>query len=891
MTNQQHPLTHFTGRSGSLAVRSLTIGLVVAAALLVPATIASATNFYVATNGLPSNDGSLAQPLDLVTALSSQGPVRPGDTVWLRGGVYRRVAALDANGNVVLYVSTLNGTASAPIAVRQYPGERVTLDGNLSPTVPVLVVNGTYTSFMGLEITNSEPNRYAVRGDGLDSYGHHNKFINLVIHDTGQGVGFWSTSAANESELYGTLIYNVGFEASDRGHGHSVYAQNANGSKRIVDNIMFNGFSFGIHAYTENGRIDNLWIEGNMLFNHGILSVTGGAKANLIFAGNQTAQNPTVIGNFGYYGAGSGGRDMDVSDCNNGTFQSNYLAGGTPLLLTCSNTVVTDNTLYGPVNNTLKATYPNNLYSTSPSGVFVGVRPNAYEPGRANVVVYNWARQPQVSVNLSAAGLASGDTYEVRDAQNYFGGPVATGTYTGALVNLPMAGLIATPVVGNAPIQPGHTDVEFGVFVVQRVTGGGAVGAPTANMSASTSALIAGQSATLSWATSGATSVSIDQGVGVVGASGSRVIAPLSTVTYTLTAVNATGTTTRTVTVAVTPAATVSPNGTMVPQQASQIVDNLGAVWTIGSGQAILRNGVLAAAAYGPKILWTGGTIYVLGLDNNWWKWTGYGWTNIGPTQPGGTTTPPATTSPDGTAVPPASSIVDSQGAVWTIGASLVILRNGAYTGGVGSKILWSGATIYVLGGDNNWWKWNGSWTNVGATQPGGSTTTPPGTTSPSGTAVPPASSIVDTQLAVWTIGAGQAILRNGVYTGGTGSKLLWTGGFVYVLGGDNNWWKWNGSWTNVGATQPGGSTTTPPPGTSANGTMVPGAAQIVDSLGAVWTIGGSQAILRNGTLAAAGYGTKILWTSNTIYVFGLNGTWWKWLGSGWASVGSTQPV
>src|ERR1700682_5668454 len=75
--------------------------------------ISARTRSPVAPDGLPSNNGSLTQPLDLVTALSSQGPVRPGDTVWLRGGVYRRVAAPAANGNTGLYVSTLDRTAGA----------------------------------------------------------------------------------------------------------------------------------------------------------------------------------------------------------------------------------------------------------------------------------------------------------------------------------------------------------------------------------------------------------------------------------------------------------------------------------------------------------------------------------------------------------------------------------------------------------------------------------------------------------------------------------------------------------------------------------------------------------------------------------------------------------
>ena len=41
-------------------------------------------------SGLPANQGLLTQPLDFATALLSQGPVRAGETVWLRGGPYRR---------------------------------------------------------------------------------------------------------------------------------------------------------------------------------------------------------------------------------------------------------------------------------------------------------------------------------------------------------------------------------------------------------------------------------------------------------------------------------------------------------------------------------------------------------------------------------------------------------------------------------------------------------------------------------------------------------------------------------------------------------------------------------------------------------------------------------
>lgn len=65
--------------------------------------------------------------------------------------------------------------------------------------------------------------------------------------------------------------------------------------------------------------------------------------------------------------------------------------------------------------------------------------------------------------------------------------------------------------------------------------------APTATFSASPASISAGQSATLSWTTTSASSVTIDQGVGTVAASGTRTVSPASTTTYKLTATNSVG--------------------------------------------------------------------------------------------------------------------------------------------------------------------------------------------------------------------------------------------------------------------------------------------------------------------------------------------------------------
>ena len=60
--------------------------------------------------------------------------------------------------------------------------------------------------------------------------------------------------------------------------------------------------------------------------------------------------------------------------------------------------------------------------------------------------------------------LAPNDAYVVLDAQNYYGTPVAQGTYTGSTVSIPMMGLAKAQPHGFDP--PAHTAPLFGTFIV-----------------------------------------------------------------------------------------------------------------------------------------------------------------------------------------------------------------------------------------------------------------------------------------------------------------------------------------------------------------------------------------------------------------------------------------
>src|SRR5262249_2632095 len=74
-------------------------------------------------------------------------------------------------------------------------------------------------------------------------------------------------------------------------------------------------------------------------------------------------------------------------------------------------------------------------------------------------------------------------------------------------------------------------------------------GIPTVSMSSDKAMIIAGDTAKLSWTSTGATSLSIDNGIGAVPPSGSRDVQPTANTTYTVTASGAGGTATAAVTI------------------------------------------------------------------------------------------------------------------------------------------------------------------------------------------------------------------------------------------------------------------------------------------------------------------------------------------------------
>ena len=449
---------------------------------------AAGRGYFASPHGSSAGDGSAARPWDLATAVAGGpggggggGRVQPGDTIWLRGGTY--------HGSFRI---TVAGRAGAPVVIRQYPGERATIDGASSKS-DTWSVRGDYSVFWGFELMNSRPQRVAtstserIRADLIANYAAHTKYINLIVHDG--GVALYTDAHYPDVEIAGCIFFNNGWQEPDRGHGHGLYIKNYTGPLVARDNVVFNQYGYGIHAYTNesSGKLINITIEGNVSFNNGTLATRRSLSPNLLLGGAGYASGGSIRDNSTYYSPTLAGADANVvvgwKTLRNGdvVVERNYFVGGSPVLGFgyWQAARVSNDTLIAfgrrPLIERLEPRASGQIWrdnvelAAPPSKNRVVVRPNPYEAGRANVVVYNWEKRSSIDVSVSGV-LAPGDRYEVRNVQDVFGKPVASGTVAGTTIAIPMDGVEAPVPVGLTKSPAPKTGPEFDTFLVTRVT-------------------------------------------------------------------------------------------------------------------------------------------------------------------------------------------------------------------------------------------------------------------------------------------------------------------------------------------------------------------------------------------------------------------------------------
>jgi hypothetical protein len=400
--------------------------MVLAGILLLTGTTATgAADWYVSPIGTAQGKGSREAPWDLESALLGKHALKPGDTLYLLKGTYRRRPSEQ-------FSVRLRGADGAPLQVRPAPGEHAVIDGGLAVQEP-----SAYVWIRDLEILVSEPQPTRPVGPGshpadfkrpwggLNVHGGKScKYINLVIHDCRQGISCWS--GARDTEIHGCLIYDNGWTATDRGHGHAIYTQNKEGTCTIGDCIMTGGHGFTMHAYG-SGRayVDNYVIEGNIAYQAGTFLIGGGRPSQHIRVHNNYLHGLSM--QIGYTARFN--EDCEVRD-----------------------NVVVNGSL--SINKYRKAVKEGNLVvargAARPREGRTILRPNNYDANRANLVLFNWDKKPTVAVDPGTF-LKTGDNYRLLTPRDFFGKPVLAGTYDGVPIQVPVTGEFAAFVLLKGP--------------------------------------------------------------------------------------------------------------------------------------------------------------------------------------------------------------------------------------------------------------------------------------------------------------------------------------------------------------------------------------------------------------------------------------------------------
>ncbi|MEU5178940.1 carbohydrate binding domain-containing protein [Streptomyces longwoodensis] len=285
-----------------------------AVAVSVPGTAHAASAYYVATNGTSSNPGTEDQPFATINQFMAVA--QPGDTVYVRGGVY-------SIGETYLSKS---GTPGNDITIRNYPGETPVLDGGGTAGVAFYYGEahqgegkGSYTTIDGFVIRNywrSGINIGCCTADGSEHKTvSHVTVRNNVVDRAGQnGITFMG---ASDVTVEHNLVGRTGWNPDSGSWSSGINLYGVYGKNNVVNgNVTYHNVDVSSHHTDGNGIIVDLsYYNGGARITNNVSFENGGAGIQLTSSSYGTVVNNTVVENgkeptyvhggtgLGFYGA------------------------------------------------------------------------------------------------------------------------------------------------------------------------------------------------------------------------------------------------------------------------------------------------------------------------------------------------------------------------------------------------------------------------------------------------------------------------------------------------------------------------------------------------------------------------------------------------------------
>ena len=187
---------------------------------------ARAGEWFVSPAGDDAAPGTQAQPF--ASLARAQREVRPGDTVFLRGGTYRPTeASLASRRGLFARIVVLDrgGAPGRPITYRPYRDEKPVFDCSAvkpeGKRVTAFTLSGDWLHVVGLDITGVQvtiPTH--TQSICVENNGNHNVLERLALHD-GHAIGIYQTRGANNLYL-NCDAWNNWDPVSDGGRGGNV---------------------------------------------------------------------------------------------------------------------------------------------------------------------------------------------------------------------------------------------------------------------------------------------------------------------------------------------------------------------------------------------------------------------------------------------------------------------------------------------------------------------------------------------------------------------------------------------------------------------------------------------------------------------------------------------
>jgi parallel beta-helix repeat protein len=308
------------------------------------------SDFFVSPSGSDQNDGTRAAPWQTIRYAVSQ--LGPGDTLYLRGGVYSsREDTIDSQTGTVP-----SGTSwSKAVTIAGYTGELAILrprDGvagiRLTTGAPQYLIFRDFQLDMSLQTADID----ALNGFYLSNGAHHIRLLRLDIgYSPGDAIATSYNNVgppvASYMEILNNRIHHAGWATGDSGHGgpgiNNGYGIYMHTTDNVVDgNEFYENCAYAIVAYSDRNVFRNNTIHDNGTRGGTNYGIGIGSSAYPLNSTGNVIQNNTIYNNRG--GISIYTNSIDTKVQNNSVHNNRPLEG--IVIQFATGTVLSNNNVY-----------------------------------------------------------------------------------------------------------------------------------------------------------------------------------------------------------------------------------------------------------------------------------------------------------------------------------------------------------------------------------------------------------------------------------------------------------------------------------------------------------------------------------------------------------------